>query len=169
MLFLHRIHLPTVRDGWFMNLSSFDIPYNIQCFLQFGKNFALSFNNKNKIIFDCIKSVERSTQRMPIDKRIEVTNHSIPILNIISSPIFTSPIDKQLLKLESDTCKFILAHPNIIFTHADKGNVTAVMRGDKNSSALVNFMRMQKMTWQLDVPMMEHTEQYGIRVLLLYI
>ena len=112
----------------------------------------------------------RVAYRECIDRRIEVTNHSIPILNnIISSPIFTSPTNKQLLKLESDTCKFILAHPNIIFTHADKGNVTAVMRGDKNSSALVNFMRMQKMTWQLDVPMMEHTEQYGIRVLLLYI
>ena len=70
-----------------MNLSSFDIPYNIQCFLQLGENFALPFNNKNKIIFEYIKNIESSTQRMPIDRRIEVTNYSIPILNnIISSP-----------------------------------------------------------------------------------
>ena len=110
-----------------MNLSSFDI----QCFLQLGENFALPFNNKNKIIFECIKSVESSTQGMPIDRRIEVTNHSIPILNkIISSPIFTSPTNKQLLKLESNTCKFVSAHPNIIFTHADKGNVTVAMDKD---------------------------------------
>ena len=115
----------TVRDGWFLNLSFFDIPINIQCFLQLGENFTLPFNNKNKIIFDCIKNVESSTQRMSIDKKIAVTNHSIPILNnIISSPIFTSPIDKLLLKMESDTRIFVSAHPNIIFTHADKGNVT---------------------------------------------
>ncbi|KYN38516.1 hypothetical protein ALC56_07093 [Trachymyrmex septentrionalis] len=68
---------------------------------------------------------------MPIDRRIAVTNHSIPILNkIISSPIFTSPMDKQLLKMESDTRIFISAHPNIIFTHADKGNVTIAMDKD---------------------------------------
>ncbi|KYN42668.1 Paired box protein Pax-9, partial [Trachymyrmex septentrionalis] len=46
------------------NLSSFDIPINIQCFLQLGENFALPFNNKNKIIFDCIKNLESSTQRI---------------------------------------------------------------------------------------------------------
>jgi len=67
---------------------------------------------------------------MPIDTRIEVTNHSIPILNkIISSPIFSS-IDKQLLKMESDTRTFISVHLNIVFTHADKGNVTVAMDRD---------------------------------------
>ncbi|KYQ53742.1 hypothetical protein ALC60_07325 [Trachymyrmex zeteki] len=96
--------LTTIRKKWFINLSSVEIPHNIQCFLQLGENFALPFNNKNKIIFECIKSVESSTHRMPIDRRIEVVNLSIPILNnIISSPIFTSPKNKQLLKLESDT------------------------------------------------------------------
>ncbi|KYQ53643.1 hypothetical protein ALC60_02916 [Trachymyrmex zeteki] len=53
-----------------------------------------------------------------------------PLNNIISSPIFTSPKDKQLLKLESDTCKFISTHSDIMFTHADKGNVTVAMDKD---------------------------------------
>ena len=68
---------------------------------------------------------------MPIDTRIEVTNHSIPILNkIISSPIFTLPMDKQLLKMESDTRTFVSAHSNIVFTE-HKGNVTVAM--DRNA------------------------------------
>ena len=58
-------------------------------------------------------------------------NHAIPILNkIISSPIFTSPVDKQLLHMKSDTRTFVSAHPNIIFTHADKGNITDAMDSD---------------------------------------
>ena len=123
--------LSTIKDGWFLNLSAVDIPFNIQYFLQLGENFALPFNNKHRIIFDCIKNVEISTQRMPIDKKIAITNHSIPILNnIISSPIVTSSMDKLLLKMESETRIFVSKHPNIIFTHADKGNVTVALDKD---------------------------------------
>ena len=111
-----------------MNLSSCNIPVNIQYFLQLGDNFALPFVNKNKLIFDCIKGVESSTLRMSID-RIDVINHSIPILNnIISSSIFTSPTDKQLLRIESDFRTFVSAHPNIVFIHADKSNVIVMDR-----------------------------------------
>ena len=49
---------------------------------------------------------------------------------MISSPIFTSDIDKQLARLESDTRVFLSAHPNIVFTLADKGNVTVAMDRD---------------------------------------
>ena len=93
-----------------------------------GYNFTLPFVNKNKLIFDCIKGVE-SALRMSIDRRIDVINHSISILNnIISSPIFSSPTDKQLLRIESDFRTFVSAHPNIVFIHADKSNVTVMDR-----------------------------------------
>ena len=131
--------LTTIRDRWF--LSSSDIPCNIQCFLRLGENFTLPFNNKNKIIFECIKGIESSTQRMPIDRRIEVTNHAIPILNqIISSPIFTSPVDKQLLNMESDMRTFVSAHPNIIFMHADKGNVTVAIDRDAYMTKITTLL-----------------------------
>ena len=42
--------LTTVRNRWFLNLSSCDIPRNVQCFLQLGNNFALPFNNKNSYL-----------------------------------------------------------------------------------------------------------------------
>ena len=83
----------------------------------------------------------RVAYRECIDRRIEVTNHSIPILNnIISSPIFTSPTNKQLLKLEFDTCKFILALPNINFTHADKGNITVAIDKDIYINKMITLL-----------------------------
>ena len=86
--------LSTVRDGWFLNLSSFDIPINIQCFLQLNENFTLPFNNKNKIIFDCIKRTLRIAHKEYSLIR-KLLSRTIPILNnIISSLIFTSPMDK---------------------------------------------------------------------------
>ena len=70
---------------------------------------------------------------MLLDRRIDVTNQSIPILNsLISSAIFTSATDKQLSKLESDTRAFVSPHPNIVFTLADKGNVTVAMDAYRN-------------------------------------
>ena len=63
---------------------------------------------------------------------MDIVNQSIPILNnIISSPVFTSDIHKQLTGLESDTRVFLSAHPNIVFTRADKGNVTVAI--DRNA------------------------------------
>ncbi|XP_018343348.1 PREDICTED: uncharacterized protein LOC108749265 [Trachymyrmex septentrionalis] len=123
--------LSTIRDGWFLNLSSCVIPHNVQCFLQLGDNFALPLTNKNRIIFDCIKGIESGTLRMPLDRRIDVINQSIPIMkSIISSPVFTSDIHKCLTVLESDTRSFLTAHPNVVFTLADKGNVTVAMDRD---------------------------------------
>ncbi|KYN35720.1 hypothetical protein ALC56_09920 [Trachymyrmex septentrionalis] len=78
---------------------------------------------------------------MSIDKKIAVTNYLIPILNnIISSPIFTSPTDKLLLKMESDTRIFVSAHPNIIFTHADKGNVTVALDKDAYLNKMITLL-----------------------------
>jgi len=80
---------------------------------------------------------------MPLDKRIDVTNQSIPILNnIISSPIFTST-DKQLLKLESDTRTFVSAHPNIVFTLVDKVNVTVAMDRDAYRNKITRYWGTQ--------------------------
>ncbi|XP_018346175.1 PREDICTED: uncharacterized protein LOC108750859 [Trachymyrmex septentrionalis] len=151
--------LTTVRNGWFLNLSSVSIPIDIQCFLQLGENFALPLNDKRKIIFDCIKSVETGVHRMPIENRIAITNHSIPILNgIISSPITTSPIDKLLLRMESKTRAFLSEHNNVLFTHADKGNVTVALDrevylekmitllNDKNTYCLINKDPIRKIT-----------------------
>ncbi|KYN29363.1 hypothetical protein ALC57_01199 [Trachymyrmex cornetzi] len=96
----HTPSLTNIRDKWFINLSSTEIPQDIQYFLQLGEGFALLYNEKSNIVLECIKSVENSTLRMPIDRRITVTNNTIPILNgVFPQPIFKSPNDFKLKKL----------------------------------------------------------------------
>jgi len=124
--------LSSVRKKWFVNLSSDIIPHDTQCFLQLGENFALPNRNKNNItiIFERIKSIENNIHKFSIDKRIDITNHSIPILNdIASSSLSSLSIDKKLSNLKVIK-KFITSHSNIIFTHADKGNITVALDKD---------------------------------------
>ena len=113
-----------------MNLSSTPIPNDVQSFLQLERTLRYQIGIKN-IIFDCIKSIEYSTRKLSIDKRIDITNHSIPIFNnLVSFPLFTIPIDTKLLKLEIVTKDFFKLNPDIIFTHADKNNVIVVLEKD---------------------------------------
>ncbi|XP_018351978.1 PREDICTED: uncharacterized protein LOC108754279 [Trachymyrmex septentrionalis] len=42
--------------------------------------------------------------------------------------------------MESDTCTLVSAHPNIIFTHADKGNITVVMDKDAYMNKMTTLL-----------------------------
>ncbi|KYN22049.1 hypothetical protein ALC57_05565, partial [Trachymyrmex cornetzi] len=106
-------------------------------------------SNKKNIVIDCIKSIQRSICRFLIDKKIDVTNHSIPILNnIVNSHIVTSSVDKKILKLEMETKEFMDAHLNIILTHANKGNVTVGLDKDTYVKK-VNEMLEDKETYEI--------------------
>jgi len=82
-----------------------------------------------KLTFEFIKSLENNTRKFPIDKQISITNHSISILNNLTFSLrYQSQNDVQLLKMAEDTKKFTKSHPNVIFTRADKGNVTVALK-----------------------------------------
>jgi len=76
-------------------------------------------------LFVSIKNIENNIKKFPIDKKINITNHSISILNNLISPLFMSDTDKRLQEMERDTKNFIISHPNVIFIQADKGNITS--------------------------------------------
>ena len=42
--------------------------------------------------------------------------------------------------MESDTCTFVSAHPNIIFTHADKDNVTVATNKDTYRNKMTTLL-----------------------------
>ena len=46
----------------------------------------------------------------------------------------------KVLNMESDTRTFVSAHPNIIFTHADKGNVTIAMDRDAYMTKMTTLL-----------------------------
>ncbi|XP_018405650.1 PREDICTED: uncharacterized protein LOC108782002, partial [Cyphomyrmex costatus] len=69
--------------------------------------------------------------KMDINKKMAITNNAIPILHgFVSAPIFTLLNDKKLKSMEREVVDFIAAHHEVIFTHADKGNVTVAMDRD---------------------------------------
>jgi len=98
------------------DLSSISIPQNIQNFLQLGKNFVLPSENKLQLIFDFIKCIENNKYKLLIDKRISVSNHSLPILNSLVSSLIQHEVEKKLSDLAKETKIFIKEiNSNIIF------------------------------------------------------
>jgi len=104
------------RNKWFVNMSSAQIPLTTQCLLQLGENFSLPNNNKRKLIFEFIKSIENNIRKFPINKQMTIIDHSIPILNnLITSFHYPSQTDVQISNMVRDTKQFIKSQPNVIF------------------------------------------------------
>ncbi|XP_039309325.1 uncharacterized protein LOC120358632 [Solenopsis invicta] len=119
--------LTSIRDKWLSNLSSTDIPEDIQCFLQLGDNFSLPCNNYKNILFEFIKSIENNIKKLPDSTRSEIRNHSIPIINKLKSFSSHSASNSEFFKLISKTKEFLSNNPDLILTRADKGNTTVAM------------------------------------------
>ena len=128
------IHPPSplqIRDKWFVNLSSTHIPNEVQGLLQLGGTFSLPCHNKDKIITEFIKNVENNLLKIPHDLRSTIRKRSVPIVHQLSTYSFkTSPSDIAYIGALRSTKSFINNNPNIIFTRADKGNVTVALDKD---------------------------------------
>ncbi|KYN13349.1 hypothetical protein ALC57_14362 [Trachymyrmex cornetzi] len=87
-----------LNNKWFINLSKTHIPDYVHALLQLGENF-------------CLPTTEILTY---------VRNSIISFINGISFK--KNAIEKNVLKMLLATKNFIRENPNIIYTHADKGN-----------------------------------------------
>jgi len=59
---------------------------------------------------------------------LNLRNRSLPILhNLKSKSLHKDTKDMQILELLQRTNKFIKNNPNVIFTRADKGNITVAL------------------------------------------
>jgi len=120
--------LKTIRKNLLVNLSSGNIPQDIQCLLQLGENFSLPLLNKEKIIIELIKSVECITQKFDIDTQLNLRNRAITTINNLPSiSLINNSTNQRLTELMKSCTSFIHNNPNIIVTRADKGNTTVVL------------------------------------------
>lgn len=110
--------------------------------MQLGKNFSLPTINREIITTEFIKYVEHNIDKLPRNICVTISNRVAPILNNLAHYSFkSSPVDRELTTASLVTRKFIKDNPDVIFTRADKGNVTvAVNKVDylKNMDALLN-------------------------------
>ena len=131
-----------IKEKWFINLSSTQFPPTIQGILQLGENFCLPSLNKGKILTEFVKNVEHNINKLPRDTRSIVRNRSFPIIRKIAAHSFdTTTYDVDLIRAMNELKTFTRNNPDVIFTRADKGNVTVAL--DKTTylnkmSALLN-------------------------------
>jgi len=82
----------SINNKWFINLSHFEIPHNVQRLLQLGQNFSLlSTNTKNNIV-QLIKNIENNIIKLHQDTQNEIRNRSIPVIhNFTSQSLYKDP------------------------------------------------------------------------------
>jgi len=90
----------SIRKKWFINLSSFFIPTNVQCLLQLGNNFSLPETNKKKMTIEFIKNIESNINKLPAPAQTFMRNKSISILNGLERSSFIFNDSDKLLKIK---------------------------------------------------------------------
>jgi len=118
----------SINNKWFINLSHVSIPQNVQRLLQLGQNFSLPSTNTENNIIQLIKNIENNIIKLHQDTQNEVRNRSMPIIhNLMSKSLYKESTDIQIIDLIKITNKFIKNNLNIIFTKADKENITVAL------------------------------------------
>jgi len=118
------------NNKWFINLTNVSIPIKVSNLLQLGGNFGFpiaKFSKKNAI-HEFIKDVEIHNRHITETEKSKIRNITIPFFHrLIHKKIREKKIDNKLIELKNATAKFCKNNPNIIFTRADKGNVSVAM------------------------------------------
>lgn len=108
--------LANIRDKWMLNLSSINIPNEIQTLLQFGENFSLLVYDRKNVILEHIKNIENNLHKMSPDQRLNIRNLSIPlIINIFSPPQLNNATTNTFSFLTKITKRFIQNNPRFNF------------------------------------------------------
>jgi len=145
--------LSHTNNKWFINLTNITIPEKVSNLLQLGGKFGLpidSFSKKNAI-HEFIKDVEFHNRHISEAAKSKIRNTTIPFFHrLIHNKNREKIREKKLIELKNVTVKFCKSNPNVIFTRADKGNVTVAidkidylnkietMLQDKNTYMLIN-------------------------------
>ncbi|EFN65191.1 hypothetical protein EAG_08377, partial [Camponotus floridanus] len=125
------------------NLSSTSIPDDVISLLQLGEKFSLPFtaSQTHKIVHEFIKNVEKNLCNVHPDTAMDVRNHSIQIMEkFLSSSSAPSDLDKVILNKITITKKFLADHPNLLFTKADKGNVTVCLDQSQYKNKMLELL-----------------------------
>jgi len=156
--------LDKLHDNWFVNLSNKKIPEEVQLLLQLGEKFSVPIVEKEKerTIVEFIKCIEKNIFKEVDEISNQIRNQSIPIIKkIMKIPNSLEKNEKLILRLLKQTKHFATENPDILFTKADKGNVTVAMDlldynkkmteifSDQNTYTMVKRDPIKKLSYQL--------------------
>jgi len=143
--------LNTINNKWFINLSDSSIPAEISKLLQLGDKFSLPVSfNKKIAIHETIKDVESNIKSFQLENQVRIRNTIIPQFHkFLHLKTTVNTTTELLTSLTNSTKNFCQKNPEIIFTRADKGNITValnkndyfkkmeVLLGDTNTYTLI--------------------------------
>jgi len=125
--------LEHTNKKWFLNLTNKMIPPKVTSLLQFGKRFCMPIHlNKKLAIHEFIKDVESNMLVRNSNKQTMIRNITIPhFYKFLKSSPTNNYVDLKLDQMHNVTKEFCRINPNVIFTRADKGNITVALdKGD---------------------------------------
>ncbi|XP_020299368.1 uncharacterized protein LOC109863521, partial [Pseudomyrmex gracilis] len=119
------------RDGWFINLSSVNIPTQVISLLQLGEGFSLPPQWNDSLTINFIKYLENNLRGFPLPVKMEFRNQFVSILSKVSiKKEKRSNLNSDILSALSATKTFLSNNKDILFTKADKGNMVVAL--DRN-------------------------------------
>jgi len=121
--------LESTNSKWFVNLSNTTIPQEVSTLLQFGEKFTLPMpSNKKFVIHEFIKDIESNMATHKVSNQFLVRNTSIPQFHkFLKNTPPKNIINENLLHMLHTTQQFCRYNHNIMFTRADKGNITVAL------------------------------------------
>jgi len=123
--------LEHTNNKWFINLSTTVIPQDIFTLLQFDDRFCFPIHlNKKIAIHKFIKGIKSNTIFHKTNNQISNCNTAIHQFHkFLKSKFAKNVIDENLIHMQNSTKQFY-DNQNIIFTRADKRNITVAMDKD---------------------------------------
>jgi len=136
--------LNTINDKWFINLSNSPIPSEVTKLLQLGNKFSLPIvSNKKIAIHETIKDIGSNIKSFHLENQTRIRNTIIPqFYKFLHLQTPKNTATELLTSLTNYTKKFVCENPEIIFTRADKGNITVALNKNdyiKKMEELLNY------------------------------
>jgi len=121
--------LTQTNGKWFINLSSKAIPVEVSNLLQLGEGFSFPiYNNKKEAVIEFIKDIEGKELRQNNNQRLKIRNTVVTQLQkFMNNKQQVNNIQKEFNMLMKKTRSFCKNNFDIIFTKADKGNITVAL------------------------------------------
>lgn len=80
------------------------------------------------MFIEFVKNIENNSEKFNINTQLQIRDRSIPLVDrILSIPPVKNPINDRLNYLVNATKSFLKNNPDIVFTRADKRNITVAL------------------------------------------
>jgi len=130
------------NEKWFINISTSDILSSMSNLLQLSGNFCFPPGINKKNIHEFIKDFESFNRYTNDIDRIKIRNTIIPHFHrFLFRRNEQNTIENEIISLHRTTIKFRKENLNIIFTRADKGNVTVAMDREEYKTKIEGLLQ----------------------------